>query len=184
MFIDRDPDLFAYILEYLKTGKTTHLPFVDASRSRQIREEAKYYNINGLIEFFDPLRYPIETIGEENIKMKHSEDAMRRLFATDRQNPLLDDPYLSLLPVFTDIKDSFAAKNPPTLVPLMFNFEKSLDSNDRPPLPQLTDSIQTFERQFDAFASGLFQGADWSNMFAAGGVCIIFIFFSNTYRVY
>jgi hypothetical protein len=70
LFIDRDPDLFSYVLEFLRTNKTAHIPIHDANKMRQIREEAKYFNINALIDFFDPLRYPVEIIGEENIRMR------------------------------------------------------------------------------------------------------------------
>jgi hypothetical protein len=37
---------------------------------KQLKEEAKYFNIAGLVDFFNPLRYPIEVIGAENIKMR------------------------------------------------------------------------------------------------------------------
>jgi hypothetical protein len=173
LFIDRDPDLFNYIIEHLRTGKTSHIPFTDAAKSRQIREEAKYFNIPTLIEFFDPLRYPIETIGEENIKMKHNEDALRRLFAKDRSNPLLDDPYLHLLPVF-EVRESFNQGDAPPSVPLMFNFEATANLGNQknvphPPAPRLTSTKQEFIDQFDAFTTGLFDGVDWSNVFAAGG---------------
>jgi hypothetical protein len=70
LFIDRDPDLFEYVITYLRNNKTTHLPVTEKQKMRQLRVEAKYFNITGLMDFFDPLRYPVEIIGEENIKMR------------------------------------------------------------------------------------------------------------------
>jgi hypothetical protein len=147
----------------------------DPVLSRQIRAEAQYYNITGLTTFFDPLRYPIETIGKENTKMKQNEDCIRRLFATDRENPLLEDLYLYLLPVF-NLRETFDAKDPPPSIPLMFNFEGSqpFTANfPKPPLPRLTSSKEHFKKQFNAFTCGLFEGVDWSKMLVAGGVSII-----------
>jgi hypothetical protein len=52
------------------------------------------------------MRYPLETIGKENIEMKQQEDLLRSLFAQDRDNAVLDDPYINMLPVF-DLLDTF-----------------------------------------------------------------------------
>jgi hypothetical protein len=121
-FIDRDPELFNYILEFLKTGSTDHMPHTDRTKIRQLREEVKFYNINALIELLDPLRYPIESIGEENMVMKQTEDCYRKLFATDRNNPILDDPYLNMVPVF-GLRDTFKLEDPPASIPILLNFD-------------------------------------------------------------
>jgi hypothetical protein len=117
IFIERDPFTFEYIDTFLKTGTTNHIPLSDHWRKR-IHKDSVYYNITSLIEFFDPKRYPIEVscvspyyltfkkLGETNIQMKKEEDAIRTLFAQDRENPILNDPYLGLLPIF-DVLDTF-----------------------------------------------------------------------------
>lgn len=56
IFLDNDPEVFAYILEYLKSGSTKQFP-ADHFRLKQIKEDAKFFNITSLVEYFDPLRY-------------------------------------------------------------------------------------------------------------------------------
>lgn len=122
LFVNRDPELFQHIFDFLKTSRVQALPHNDRATMRQIHEEAKFYNITSLLDFFDPTRYPIESIGEENIQMKQDEDHLRSLFASDRKNPILSDPYLCLLPVFSE-RDTFSPQYPPDSIPLLFDFE-------------------------------------------------------------
>ncbi len=188
-FIDRDPDLFEIVHEYLKTSSTEKLP-TDRIKRRQLREEALFYNVAELIAFYDPLRYPLESIGQEYIQMKEREDRYRSLFATDRSNPILDDPLLDMIPVFA-VRDTFVSEFPPADIPLLFNFDNapkllpsqnrwhtryerrrllaSMENQERPNQPHLTRDLETFRKQWRVFTSGLFEGMDCSNIFFAGG---------------
>lgn len=105
IFIDRDGDTFELIETFLRTGTISHIPNIRSIKKR-VQKEAKYYGITGLEEFFSPMRYPLESIGQENIEMKQQEDLLRSLFAKDRDNAVLDDPYINMLPVF-DLLDTF-----------------------------------------------------------------------------
>jgi hypothetical protein len=105
IFIDRDGDTFEAIETFLRTGTISHIPNIRSIKKR-VQKEAKYYGITTLEEFFSPMRYPLETIGKENIEMKQQEDLLRTLFAQDRDNAVLDDPYINMLPVF-DLIDTF-----------------------------------------------------------------------------
>jgi hypothetical protein len=40
---------------------------------------------------------------------------------------------------------------------------------ERPPIPRLTEDLDSFQLQWDVFSSGLFRGMDLSNIFFAGG---------------
>ncbi|KAL0482933.1 hypothetical protein AKO1_010374, partial [Acrasis kona] len=123
IFIDRDPYTFSLIKVFLECGKVDHFPYQQKNKMDQLKNDAKFYRISSLEEQFDPLRYPIEEIGKENIEMKLTEDMYRSIFAKDRNNPVLKDPYLNLLPVF-DVYESFKVKTqPPINIPLLFNLE-------------------------------------------------------------
>jgi hypothetical protein len=172
------------------TGRTDHFP-KQVSIRNQIHEEAKFYRLQPLLQYFDPTRYPIETIGEENIKMKQIEDTYRALFIQDRNNPLLSDPYLNLLPLF-EIIDSFSLEAPPLSIPLLFNLEdgtmfrgvmepsywelegvNNMKTNlGTPPRPDICGTFDQFSRQFEIFSSGMLNNANWNNMFVAGGSII------------
>jgi len=99
---------------------------------------------------------------------------LRRLFATDRNNTQLDDPYVGLVDVFAATSDirvtrarvirddhDFSAKY---VMPL------SEDRRRKEGSPAMTGSLDDFERNWAIFTEGsLSQLIDWSNVVAAGG---------------
>ncbi|KAG2379138.1 hypothetical protein C9374_007776 [Naegleria lovaniensis] len=180
IFVDRDPTAFSYLLEYLQNGHEISLP-KEYSKRKVIYKEAKEFKLQGLIDLLDPLRYPIEDIGESNMKIKKEEDFLRNLFAVDRNNPILDDPYLHLVNVFDAkhrVREEFQHSTPPEKVPLLFDFENTSEAEKllnpksglvKPHVPKVCETRQAFFTQFNAFTCGLFKNMDWSNVFAAGG---------------
>lgn len=124
------------------------------------------------------ISYPIESIGEENITIKHNEDMLRKLFAVDRDHVILNDPYVHLLSVF-DVAETFAAEEPVKSIPLMFDFENPEYFNSMeltthllgqaPPKPQLATSKSQFFENWNAYTACMLQGLDWGNIFIAGG---------------
>jgi hypothetical protein len=56
-FIDRDRDIFKYIIKFLR-DKTVNLDSIDVAVVKNIRDEAEYFQINGLIDICDQ---PIST---------------------------------------------------------------------------------------------------------------------------
>ncbi|KAL0477770.1 hypothetical protein AKO1_005229 [Acrasis kona] len=165
VFIDRNPDLFQYILTCLKENSTNSLPHTNQFLLRSIKMEAEYFKIPMLMDYFDPFRYPIETIGEENIKIKKNEDLLRGMFVTDRDNPMLDDPYVNLIPVCTNLH-LFKKENPKYLksIPKMFDFEKQRNHIQ----PEITKPFN-FYRVFSRLYSKVLNGLEWDNVFLAGG---------------
>ena len=138
--------------------------------------------MKGLLEYFDICRYPIEDIGEKNLKMKHEEDFLRNLFAVDRANPVLNDPYIHLINIFGEDGNSIKSfhsevSQPPEKVKLLFDFEdptevSTLCQNSKlvvPTIPRICSSRNQFLKQFSIFTDGIFTGMDWSNIFIAGG---------------
>ncbi|KAF0984457.1 hypothetical protein FDP41_000356 [Naegleria fowleri] len=181
IFIDRDPEIFGVILTYLQTGQA-NIFNLEKHKQKQVYRECKLLNLTGLLDYWNPLRYPIETIGEENIKMKEEEDYIRHLFATDRENPVLNDPYLLLFNIFENEKTraSFKKEDPPGQVPLIFNFENPLEKSELtqkqaivvPPVPRICACRAQFIAQFNAFTYGIFKDMDWSNIVCAGGAVV------------
>lgn len=108
--------------------------------------------------------------------MKKQEDLLRKLFATDRDNPLLNDPYINLLPLF-DVPKRELEPDPDTQkIPRLFDFEDQyqLQSMDtlkiwRIQKPIICESFEQFEENWKYFTYGLFEEMDWSNVFVAGG---------------
>lgn len=180
VFVDRDPDVFSYLVDYLQKGNDDISLPKEYSKRKVIYKEAKEFKLQGLIDLLDPLRYPIEDIGETNLKIKKEEDFLRNLFVIDRNNPILDDSYLHLVNVFDEkhqVRDIFQHRGPQETVPLLFDFENSSEAEKllnpksgliKPPIPKVCDSREDFFTQFNAFTCGLFKDMDWSNVFAAG----------------
>jgi hypothetical protein len=55
MFIDRNPEYFAYILDYLRsigTNKPYRLPKLDANGLIRFIDEAEFYNLQGILDLF------------------------------------------------------------------------------------------------------------------------------------
>lgn len=52
-FVDRSPDYFKYVLEYLRTKKCS-ITNLSAFEIAKIKEEAKFYCVNGLLECLEP----------------------------------------------------------------------------------------------------------------------------------
>ncbi len=76
LFIDRDGELFAYILDYMRNGKLL-LPdnFHEMAR---LREEVLFYQLNGLMEQLAPyynLRYPSKAalVAQQSLQLLHQQ---------------------------------------------------------------------------------------------------------------
>ncbi|KAJ3296741.1 hypothetical protein HK104_001251 [Borealophlyctis nickersoniae] len=96
--------------------------------------------------------------------MKQQEDRYRNLFAVDPTNPVLSDPFLTLISVF-DNHDlfRFSPSNPdlPELFPHDFEFDASASS--------VCSSLNEFKRAFDVFSMGQLSSVNFNNVLVAGG---------------
>lgn len=106
-----------------------------------------------------------------------NETNLRRLFATDRNNPILDDPNVGLIDVYGSkecIKRVHARniendedRNAKYIFPL--SEEKRLKNGD----PAMAQTIDQFRASWNIFTEGaLSQLTDWSNVVAAGGAVV------------
>ncbi|KAH6610532.1 ankyrin repeat [Trichoderma cornu-damae] len=101
------------------------------------------------------------------------EAQLRRVFAQDRQNPILNDPYINVVPLFTD-----AAKNITVRARDLASEseeEKSkyimaLPEDKRRPhgSPAVVASLAEFQRNFGIFSESSLAELDWNNVVAAG----------------
>lgn len=107
----------------------------------------------------------------------HDEAELRRLFATDKTNARLSNPYVGLVDVFSapaDIRttrarvvkdeDDLAAKY---IMPL------SEADRRKEGMPSLVNDLDEFKKNWSIFSEGsLSQLLDWSNVVAAGGAVL------------
>ncbi|TDL26647.1 ankyrin [Rickenella mellea] len=102
------------------------------------------------------------------------EAELRKLFATDRQNARLSNPYVGLIDVFdapSEIRTTRARvvqnendKLAKYLLPLADDVRRK-DGE-----PCMAESLETFQKNWSIFTEGsLSQSMDWSNVVAAGG---------------
>ena len=103
-----------------------------------------------------------------------SETELRRLFATDRENPILNDPFIGLVDVFATPSSTRLTQA------RKVEGEQELDAHYVFPLPEekrradhepaMTSNLDDFKTAFDIFSEGsLSQLTDWSNVIVAGG---------------
>ncbi|KAL0486384.1 hypothetical protein AKO1_001970 [Acrasis kona] len=174
VFIDRSAQLFEYIYTFITTQSSMHLPHHDRSIIRNLIMESRFYNISKLLT----TRYPIEALGHEYIQIKKQEDLLRSLFATDRNHPILTNPHVHLIPLYSQI-DQFKPCEPPASIPLLLDkqlfkpsrelHELHLEDRFHQVVHKLCQDLTTFKTQFNVFCGKLFVDVDWSNMVVAGG---------------
>jgi hypothetical protein len=72
-FIDRDGDLFRYILDYLRDNNPEFIPN-DANLMLALLREAQFYQLEGLIHYLKERQYPYSTNGEKFSRLLHMRD--------------------------------------------------------------------------------------------------------------
>jgi len=98
IFIDRNPVPFRLIAEFINQGFISPEKMPSTLKQRQkVMDEGSFYKLPNFVKYMDPCRYPEEQLSTEDRQMRDQETVLRKMFATDRDNPLLDDPYISLI---------------------------------------------------------------------------------------
>ncbi|CAG9972479.1 unnamed protein product [Clonostachys byssicola] len=104
----------------------------------------------------------------------HKHEAyLRALFAQDGQNPILDNPYVNTLPLFTEVSElvTTRARNPALetaeersryIMPL------SDEKRRKDGSPAIVAGLAEFQRNFSIFSEASLADMDWSNVVAAG----------------
>jgi hypothetical protein len=107
------------------------------------------------------------TSGKINAFLKMQDDFYRKLLASDRNSPILNDPHLNLIDPFD-----------PVLQPYMRYMKPDFEEAAQPRLfpqqvlregPAFVTQIEEFESKLDIFANGELKYLDWTNVFVAGG---------------
>ncbi|KAK8056279.1 hypothetical protein PG993_001506 [Apiospora rasikravindrae] len=98
---------------------------------------------------------------------------LRETFAQDRKNPLLDDPYLNVLPVFTQETSSIKTRARNLEQESTSEKEKYImslpDDKRRPNGSQaVVQSLGEFRHNLSVFSEAALADFDWSNVVAAG----------------
>ncbi|KAF3061193.1 hypothetical protein GL218_03903 [Daldinia childiae] len=113
---------------------------------------------------------PIKEIMEPYRKF---EAKLREVYAQERNNPVLDDPYLNVLPLFTKDTPNIKTRARNLEAESLSEKEKyimSLPDNKRRPndSPAVVTSLKEFRRNFGIFSESSLAEMDWSNVVAAG----------------
>ncbi|GAP82928.2 putative ankyrin repeat protein [Rosellinia necatrix] len=101
------------------------------------------------------------------------EAKLREMYAQERNNPILDDPYLNVLPVFT--KDTPAIRTRARDLDAETQHQKDkyimpLPSDKRRlnGSPAVVESLKEFRHNFGVFSESSLSDMDWNNVVAAG----------------
>ncbi|KAH7328643.1 ankyrin repeat-containing domain protein [Stachybotrys elegans] len=130
------------------------------------RELAKYIAVHpekSMIEIMEPYR--------------KYEAQLRSVYAQDRQNPILEDPYINVVPLFTE--DTKLITTRARDLASESDEEKSryimpLPEDKRRPhgSPATVADVDEFRKQFNVFSETSLVDMDWSNVVAAGSSVI------------
>lgn len=105
---------------------------------------------------------PANSMTPEQRSTKEQEDTFRRMFASERNNSALADPYLLCKDVFS-ARNEFMSQAPQANEgPFLFR------PSARTPGPAIVDKDQ-FTSNWDKFTGGQLRGLNWNGVFAAGG---------------
>jgi hypothetical protein len=105
------------------------------------------------------------------------EAQLRQVYAQDRDNPILDDPYLNVLPLFTkdtpDIKTrarNLEAEHPAEKERYIMALPD--DKRRANGTPAVVESLKEFRHNFNVFCESSLVDMDWDNVVAAGSSAV------------
>ncbi|KAI0111527.1 ankyrin [Daldinia grandis] len=126
---------------------------------------------DGLVNYI--ANHPETPIKEMMEPYRKFEAKLREVYAQERNNPALDDPYLNVLPLFT--KDTPNIKTRARNLEAESPIEKekyimTLPDDKRRPngSPAVVASLKEFRHNFGIFSESSLAEMDWSNVVAAG----------------
>ncbi|KAI1137936.1 ankyrin [Hypoxylon sp. FL0543] len=118
-------------------------------------------------------KHPETPVSELMEPYRNFEAKLREMYAQERNNPLLDDPYLNVLPLYT--KDTPNIKTRARNLDAESPSEKDkyimpLPAEKRRPngSPAVVTSLKEFRHNFSIFSESSLAEMDWSNVVAAG----------------
>lgn len=101
------------------------------------------------------------------------EAQLRSVFAQDRQNPILNDPYINVVPLFTDATKNITVRARDLASETEEEKSKyimALPEDKRRPhgSPATVANLAEFQKNFGIFSESSLAELDWSNVVAAG----------------
>jgi hypothetical protein len=101
------------------------------------------------------------------------EAELRKAYAQERNNPLLDDPYVNVLPLFTKSTPSIRTRARNLAAETQEEKEKYImplsdDQRRSDGSPAVVESLKEFRHNFGVFSESSLSEMDWSNIVAAG----------------
>ncbi|KAI1364570.1 ankyrin repeat protein [Xylaria arbuscula] len=137
---------------------SSQLPKLPAAHNELADYIAKHSDVP-MIELMEPYR--------------QFEAKLREMYAQERSNPVLEDPYLNVLPLFT--KDTPAIQTRARNLDSETQEQKDkyimpLPEDKRRPngSPAVVDSLKEFRHNFGVFSESSLSDLDWDNVVAAG----------------
>ncbi|KAI8633475.1 ankyrin repeat protein [Xylariaceae sp. FL1651] len=117
--------------------------------------------------------HPDTTMNKLMDPYRKFEAQLREIYAQDRSNPILEDPYLNVLPLFTDDTPNIRirARNLDNetqefkdqyIMPLPDDKRRTNGS------PAVVESLKEFRHNFSVFSESSLSEMDWDNVVAAG----------------
>ena len=117
--------------------------------------------------------HPQETMVEIIEPYRKYEARLREVYAQDRQNPILDDPHLNVVPLFTentakittrarDLSAESAEEKSQYIMSLPDDKRRAHGS------PATVASLSEFQHNFNVFSESSLVEMDWNNVVAAG----------------
>lgn len=177
-FIDRDGRQFHHILNYLR--KACIPPESDAVRA-ELEAEADFFNLAGLVEILSGHGRFERELGPTNVEMRGRESELRELFAREPSSPLLSDPYLDLIDVFSDLSLWKPARDHTwselagevVLRRVASQVKGGFGASAlRPELSIGAHSMANFRTNFTILTDHMLEGFDMSHMVVAGGAVL------------
>jgi hypothetical protein len=101
------------------------------------------------------------------------ESQLRTIFAQDRQDPRLDDPYINVLPLFTENTKRITTRARDLASESQEEKDKYImalpaDKRRAHGSPATVSSLREFQKNFGIFSENSLADLDWSNVVAAG----------------
>lgn len=117
--------------------------------------------------------HPDQVVNDILQPYRQYEAKLREVYAQDRQNPALNDPYLNVLPLFNE-----STKHITTRARDMASESKEVKSKYIMPLPDdkrrangspaTVSNLAEFQKNFNVFSESSLVDLDWTNVVAAG----------------
>ncbi|KAJ2988752.1 hypothetical protein NUW58_g3814 [Xylaria curta] len=116
---------------------------------------------------------PNTSMAELTEPYRKFEAKLREMYAQDRKNPVLDDPYLNVLPLFTKDTPAIQTRARNLAAETQEQKEKYImplpDDKRRPNgSPAVVESLKEFRHNFGVFSESSLADMDWDNVVAAG----------------